>query len=331
MKKYIYIFGIIVFCVGMGLTLWTVVEYVDSNHVFAASPENNTESNTTIDVDTDEVDTGVIDIGETEFVETEEKVEETIGYIAPEGWYQPVYESSTMDGGDYNLDIGVMGLKVYYVQKHFNLSFNIMGYYREPTRWSVYEYQTRNGLKPTGVVDLKTWLSLGFSEKDWYELGTYIAPVRIDKTSQRDSIINVFLDTATSYLGTPYVVGASGKPGEGVDCSGLVLQCLYSIGVNPDGLDPVQHSTISEYNSRLMWADHKFKEVSRDELLPGDLIFYHRPWGNSVCHVAIYLGDNKCIEALHSVVEIADMDKEKSWDCFVITGFKRVIATDGVN
>ncbi|MBE6718504.1 MAG: hypothetical protein E7574_04550 [Ruminococcaceae bacterium] len=337
MKKYLCICGILIFLVVALLVLWIGSDADKSNHVLAATPENvETESVDTESVDTEKNETEIpeneIDIGATEgeentgYVEKDAYAEGLPGYVAPEGWYQPVYESSTMDGGDYNLSLGVMGLKVYYVQKALKLSFSTMGYYYEPTRWAVYVHQARRGMIPTGVVDIKTWVSLGLSREDWKTLGTYIAPVRIEECSTRDRIIEVFLDTAKEYLGTPYVVGASGKPGQGVDCSGLVLECLYSIGINPDGLDPVQHSTLSEYNSRLMWADPKFKEVSREELLPGDLVFYRRPWGSSVCHVAIYLGDDKCIEALHGVVSIEGLDKENSWDRFTIKGFKRVIA-----
>ncbi len=264
---------------------------------------------------------------ETQIQETEETVAETeeiIGYIAPEGWYAPRYETGSIGGGDYNLTLGVMGLKVYNIEKYFGMRPSTWGYYTQYLSNQVAYYQSQNGLDYTGIVNIDTWLKMGFSETDWYNLGTYISPVQIKKSSEREEIVDVFINRSKDYLGTPYVVGASGKPGDGVDCSGLVLQCMYAIGVYPDGIDPVQHSTIEEYNSRLMWADSKLKEVQTDELIPGDLVFYRRPWSNTVCHVAVYIGENECIEALYSEVEVLPLYKDGQG--FAIMGCKRVIA-----
>jgi cell wall-associated NlpC family hydrolase len=73
-----------------------------------------------------------------------------------------------------------------------------------------------------------------------------------------------------------------------------------------------------------MWADPKFKEVSYNELQEGDLVFYGRPWSGRVCHVAIYIGGNECIEALNGDVEMLPLGKED--DDYTIVGYKRVIA-----
>lgn len=264
---------------------------------------------------------------ETETItETEELPEEEkpLGYIAPEGWYVPRFETGKVDGGDYDLVPEVMGLKVYYVQKYFEMSPTRWGYYRDETISNVMWFQEENYLVSTGEVDLATWMAMGYSEEAWNDLGSYVTPVKIKREYTRDQIIRVFVDTAREYLATPYVVGAAGKPGEGVDCSGLVLQCMYAIGVYPDGLDPVQHSTVEEYNSRLMWADPKLKEVSYDELSEGDLVFYRRTWSSRVCHVAIYVGENECIEALNAEVELLPLQKED--DDYIVMGYKRVIA-----
>lgn len=37
---------------------------------------------------------------------------------------------------------------------------------------------------------------------------------------------------AYDYLGNDYVIGASGAPGLGIDCSGLVMQALYAAGLD---------------------------------------------------------------------------------------------------
>ncbi len=254
-----------------------------------------------------------------------EKEEETPpkGYVAPEGWYEPRFCRGKVSGGDYKLQYGVMGLKVYKAQKYFGLRPYTWGYYKENLMDEVAYFQGKNGLAYTGTVNLETWLAMGFSEKEWNELGTYVSPIRISPSFTRDEIIDEFLARAKEYLGTPYVVGASGKPGEGVDCSGLVLQCLYSIGIYPDGIDPVQHSTLEEYNSRLMWNDPKFKQIWEVQLKPGDLVFYRNPGTWTVVHVGIYLGNGQVIEALYSKVEILPLHKTGKYDIF---GCKRVIA-----
>ena len=248
----------------------------------------------------------------------------TPAYNPPEGWYSPRFVNEKVSGGDYKLEYGVMGLKVYYVQKKLGVRPRIWGYYYESTMDVVAYFQGQNGLDMTGEVDLETWLALGFSKEEWNELGAYVTPVESNPDSTTEEMREIIVCTAEKYLGTPYVVGASGKPGEGVDCSGLALQCMYAVGIYPDGLDPVQHATVEEYNSRLMWADPKLKEIPRGDLQPGDLVFYSRPGSRVVCHVAVYVGDDECIEALSGVVERLHVDKDA--EGFAIVGFKTIFS-----
>lgn len=257
-------------------------------------------------------------------IETIGETEEVLGYIAPDGWYAPRFETGTVDGGGYKLLDYVMGLKVAKVQSV--LEMEVSGYFNQETVDRVAFFQWQKGLEMTGSVNLDTWLALGFSEEEWNTLGTYVAPVAIKKNYTAKEIREVFINTAKTYIDTPtpYIVGASGKPGQGVDCSGLVLQCMYAIGIYPDGLSPVQHSVEEEYNSRLMWADPKFHEIKREELIPGDLVFYRRPYTDTVCHVAVYIGNNECIEALYDVVEVLPLDKLN--DGYALKGFKRIIS-----
>lgn len=262
-------------------------------------------------------------ISETE-AETEIEADSVLGYIAPEGWYEPRFETGKVEGGGYKLIDDVMGLKVAKVQTALDMEAS--GYFNQETMDRVAFFQWENGMELTGSVNLETWLALGFSEEEWNTLGTYVCPVAIEKDYTAEQIREVFINTAKTYIETPtpFIVGASGKPGQGVDCSGLVLQCMYAIGIYPDGLSPVQHSVEEEYNSRLMWADPKLYEIRREELIPGDLVFYRRPYMDTVCHVAIYIGEGKCIEALYDVVEILPLDKLN--EGYALKGFKRIIS-----
>jgi peptidoglycan DL-endopeptidase CwlO len=95
---------------------------------------------------------------------------------------------------------------------------------------------------------------------------------------------------AFSQLGKPYRWGAAGP--NSFDCSGLTMASWKAAGVG------LPHS------AALQWA--QVRHVSRDQLKPGDLVFYY---GN-IHHVAIYIGDGKMIHAptYGEDVEIAPVD-----------------------
>ncbi|MEV5828770.1 NlpC/P60 family protein [Spirillospora sp. NPDC052242] len=97
------------------------------------------------------------------------------------------------------------------------------------------------------------------------------------------------LKYAMSKLGRPYVWGAEG-PGS-FDCSGLTMWAYRQVGVN------LPHYTGSQFTSGV--------RVSRSELRPGDLVFFH----SDLHHMGMYVGDGKMIHAPHTgdVVRIAPM------------------------
>jgi cell wall-associated NlpC family hydrolase len=82
---------------------------------------------------------------------------------------------------------------------------------------------------------------------------------------------------AFGQLGKPYRWGAAGP--NSFDCSGLTMASWKAAGVG------LPHS------AALQWA--QVSHVSRDQLRPGDLVFYY---GN-IHHVAIYIGEDKVIHA----------------------------------
>ena len=82
---------------------------------------------------------------------------------------------------------------------------------------------------------------------------------------------------ALAQVGKPYVFGAAG-PGA-YDCSGLTMAAWRAAGVS------LPHSAADQYN----YGHH----VSRDQLEPGDLIFFYQPIG----HVTIYIGNGMMVSA----------------------------------
>ncbi|HKS49777.1 MAG TPA: NlpC/P60 family protein [Amycolatopsis sp.] len=85
------------------------------------------------------------------------------------------------------------------------------------------------------------------------------------------------LRVAMTQLGKPYVWGAAGP--NAYDCSGLVRWAFRQAGVNLPRTSSTQ-STVG-------------KPVSRDQLRPGDLVFFYSP----VHHVGIYVGDGRILHA----------------------------------
>ena len=214
-------------------------------------------------------------------------------YENPAGYIQ-LKEKITVSGGGRDLVKGTMGLRVAKVQRKLGMG-RIWEKVDMKTMEKVKTFQRKNGLKATGVVDLKTWKKLGFSESDWYNLDAYVTPVKTKLTATRKDLIEQMIATAESYLGTEYVVGAAGKPGTGIDCSGLVMQALYSIGIDPAPVSVTRHTQPGyEYESRNLWKFSSLKTVSKPQR--GDLVFYQNKQG-VIIHVAIYLGNDRVIES----------------------------------
>ena len=180
-----------------------------------------------------------------------------------------------------------IGLKVIYVNR--KMLGTSQASYTDRTYYAVKNFQKKYGLKATGNVNLKTWEAMGYSKKSWESLGVYVTPVKIDGASRKSDYINAMLNTAAEYAraGTRYRIGCSGRPGTYADCSGLIYQCLYAAGINPD-TNIVDHALAEyEYTSKWLAKDRKLgRTVSFSKKKKGDLIFY----GNPVYHVAMYAG-----------------------------------------
>jgi uncharacterized protein YjdB/cell wall-associated NlpC family hydrolase len=123
----------------------------------------------------------------------------------------------------------------------------------------------------------------------------YVTPSRISLTASRQDCINAFVARAYDYLGTAYVWNYSRQPGVGVDCIGLVYQCAYATGMDMGEFNPYDHyysgtNGWHSHDAMNVWNYGKIQRLSFSQRQYGDLIFYPG-------HVAIYLGNNKIIEA----------------------------------
>mgnify|MGYP002679978891 CR=1 FL=1 len=91
------------------------------------------------------------------------------------------------------------------------------------------------------------------------------------------------LDYAAKFLGVPYVYG--GSTPSGFDCSGFTSYVYKNTVCSIERVAQAQFDTTTR--------------VSRDELLPGDLVFFGSS-AYSISHVGIYVGDGQFIHAPHT-------------------------------
>jgi cell wall-associated NlpC family hydrolase len=98
------------------------------------------------------------------------------------------------------------------------------------------------------------------------------------------------VDTALAQVGDPYVWGAGGP--DAFDCSGLTQYAYSAAGVS------LPHSSSSQ--------SQMGTPVSRDQLQPGDLVFFYSP----VSHVGMYIGNGQMVHASTSgqPVKVASLD-----------------------
>ncbi len=103
--------------------------------------------------------------------------------------------------------------------------------------------------------------------------------IRNYNLSTDTSMGNAILAEAEKYLGVPYVWG--GTSPSGFDCSGLVQYVCNSLGISVNRV-----------------AEDQFKNgtpVNKDELQPGDLVFFEQ--NGYIHHVGIYAGDGMMLHA----------------------------------
>ncbi|MCL1923071.1 MAG: NlpC/P60 family protein [Propionibacteriaceae bacterium] len=92
------------------------------------------------------------------------------------------------------------------------------------------------------------------------------------------------VDFAMSKVGGPYVWGGEGP--KGYDCSGLTKMAYAQVGIN------LPHNARTQYSYG--------KAVSKNNLQPGDLVFYY----SGPTHVGIYVGNGKVVHARNEALGI---------------------------
>lgn len=231
-------------------------------------------------------------------------------YQNPKGYYQIQSTDIQLKGAGYNLDIGSEGLKTRAVLKYLGISNGVGMYgslYTSYVKERVKDFQRAHGLKVDGIVGINTWKAMGFTKKQWLSLGGYASPNQGSIYNTKAELIEIMIDRAYDYLGDDYVIGASGAPGKGIDCSGLVMQALFAVGIDMTPINPVRHAHVDyEYESANIWKSPYLKHVSYADRKRGDIVIYQNSSG-TVIHSAIYLGNNKVIESWPNRVMVSDI------------------------
>lgn len=139
-------------------------------------------------------------------------------------------------------------------------------------------------------------------------LRCYKFTVNWDGSIELPSLADDLVAYALTFEGYSYVYG--GTTPAGFDCSGFVQYVYRHFGYE------ITRTATSQYYSAGV-------EVSRDELLPGDLVFFAS--GGEIVHVGLYIGDNRFIHAANSSRGVCINSLSDSWYNSRYYGAKRVI------
>jgi cell wall-associated NlpC family hydrolase len=115
------------------------------------------------------------------------------------------------------------------------------------------------------------------------------------------------VSVAAQYLGIPYK-WAGATPATGFDCSGLVQYVFAQLGVS------LPHNTVAQWNSP------NAIPVQRNQLQPGDLVFFAH-----LDHVGIYIGNSAFIDAPHTGAFVRVDSLDGAWERANYSGARRIV------
>lgn len=149
--------------------------------------------------------------------------------------------------------------------------------------------ELKNGTAVTVLSTSNGWSKVSYAGTTGYisadylvtaSSGTAITPsntaASVSISAKRQSVLNY----AAQFLGVPYVYG--GSTPSGFDCSGLTSYVFKNT------VGSIPRVAQAQYDATT--------RVSRDDLLPGDLVFFGSST-SSISHVGIYVGSNQFIHA----------------------------------
>ena len=143
------------------------------------------------------------------------------------------------------------------------------------------EYQNYKGyISKSLVSDVAVTTSRSSEERKVESFNEQIEITCKDNTKGQKIV-----DFAKQYLGYNYISGGT-TPNNGFDCSGFTYYVFNQCGYSLSRLCSVQAKT--------------GKEISKEELQAGDLIFFDNGANGSIGHVGIYIGEGMFIHAANT-------------------------------
>lgn len=197
---------------------------------------------------------------------------------------------------------GMNGVKVKLVQRRLGLPESAWETMDDTTIRAVRRFQQQAGLTVDGVVGPRTWRAMGFREDFCFD--RYQATPVLAATASAGERREQMIAFATRFLGEEYVWGGAGPGGYGVDCSGLVLQALYSAGLDPQPITVDKHVLPDYRTSRELYQHPRLAHLPLSGARRGDLVFWRSNETGRVNHVAIYLGGGNVLQAVEPRVEV---------------------------
>ena len=88
--------------------------------------------------------------------------------------------------------------------------------------------------------------------------------------------------------------------------AGVVLQSLYSAGLDPQPINVIDHGGPTYRTSKELYSYTRFQHVPVSQRKRGDLLFYTSNGSASgVYHVAIYLGNGQMMESVETHARVS--------------------------
>ena len=187
-----------------------------------------------------------------------------------------------------------------------NVDSEVMGQYFRSTEMTVIGINT-------GWYKVQHDGKTGYVRSDYMEI---IAGQRAASASSSSSppanltLGQQIANFALTFLGSTYVYG--GASPSGFDCSGLSSYVYRHFGY-----------TITR-NASGQYRDNGVR-VDKQNLAPGDLVFFSSNGGASVTHVGIYIGDNEFVHASRTGIGVIISRLDSSYYINVWYGAKRII------
>lgn len=145
-------------------------------------------------------------------------------------------------------------------------------------------YQIRHKgqlINPTWII---TGEMTGFEDPILGNNGVLCGGGAITSDVSNNAVVNKAISIAKQQIGKPYVWGATGP--NSFDCSGFMYYIMKEAGVQGG-----RKTAIGYYKEST--------EIPRDQIQPGDFVFWHDLTGNKhspVYHVGVYMGNDEVID-----------------------------------